>query len=59
MDTWKRDQQQGPLGESRVFMTLRWAMWERARGDGEGDQVQQPGGPKVQIGAGNQNGWII
>lgn len=41
---WKSiySQRQGPLGENRVDLTLMsWAL------EGERNQMQQPGGPKV------------
>lgn len=48
----ENSQRQGPVGESRVVMTrLSWAMEGKRKGDErEQNQVQQPGGPKVQRG---------
>lgn len=58
-------QRQGLLEECRVDMTrLSRAMWggeegkEKGGKRGEGNQVQQPGGPKLQR-SDNQNGRII
>lgn len=38
-------QSQGPLGESRVDITLSCAVWETRT---EGDQVQHPGAPQIK-----------
>lgn len=45
----EQSQRQGPLGESRVFMTLsRRTMCEKERWGEEGDQVQQPEDQEMQ-----------
>jgi hypothetical protein len=44
-------QGQGPLGESRVDITLSCAVWERGdrKEEGtEGGQVQHPGAPQIR-----------